>query len=693
MERYYKRSSAINKVIYAGAIMVLAAGCSKMQMKTVQPEYEASARKVVNQMTLDEKIAQLHGIRNKSEYRVVPGVSRLNIPAFPITNGPAGVGPGGPGHEGKATALPAPISLAATWDIAAARLNGEVAGSEAAALGNILLESPDVNIARTPCNGRTFEGFGEDPYLTSQIAVANIQGIQSQGIMANVKHYAGNNQEKNRHKVNAIIDERVLREIYLPAFEASVKEGHVASLMSAYNKLNGAYCSENDFLLNQVLRKDWGFNGFVLSDFGAVNSTVPSAKNGLDLEMPTGIYFGDSLKKAVQSGIIPVSLLDKKLVNRYSTMMQFGVWDKQPLQKNIPPENAEKAMKLGAEGIVLLQNKGGQLPLNSESIHSIALIGPFAGKAMTGGGGSSHVNPLLSVSPAEGIRKIVGENILVKENNGKNISTAVSIAKASDVVILLLGDHQSEGSDHSISLNGNQDSLAFAVLAANPHTIVVLKSGGPVLMPWVNKAPAILEAWYPGEEDGDAVASVLFGKINPSGKLPITFPKKMDDLPIQTADQYPGIDYVQHYTEGLLVGYRWYDTKNIEPLFPFGYGLSYTTFSYNDLKVSFPDKKKGVVVEFNVTNTGNREGAEVAQVYVSLPSNPEIPQPLRQLKGFKRVELAPGQSAHISIPLDVRALSYWNQSSHSWKVLPGNYTVYAAASSRDLRLTGTFTLK
>ncbi|MDP4275706.1 MAG: glycoside hydrolase family 3 C-terminal domain-containing protein, partial [Bacteroidota bacterium] len=297
------------------------------------------------------------------------------------------------------------------------------------------------------------------------------------------------------------------------------------------------------------------------------------------------------------------------------------------------------------------------------------------------------------VSPAEGIRKIAGENILVKENNGKNISTAVSIAKESDVVILMLGDHQSEGSDHSIALNGNQDSLAFAVLAANPNTIVVLKSGGPVLMPWVNKAPAIIEAWYPGEEDGDAVASVLFGKINPSGKLPITFPEKMDDLPLQTADQYPGIDYVQHYTEGLLVGYRWYDTKNIEPLFPFGYGLSYTTFSYNDLKVSSPDKKKGVVVEFNVTNTGNREGAEVAQVYVSLPSNTEVPQPLRQLKGFKRVELTPGQSAHISIPLDIRALSYWNQSSHSWKVLTGNYTVYAAASSRDLRLTGTFTLK
>ena len=272
---------------------------------------EARARQLVAQMTLDEKIAQLHGIHDKTDYRIVPGLPRLGIPALTVANGPAGLGPAGPGHEGKATALPAPISLAATWDVEAARLNGEIAGNEAAALDNLLLESPDVNIARTPHNGRTFEGFGEDPFLAGQLAAANIQGIQSQGVIANVKHYAANNQEHNRFNINEIIDERTLRELYLPAFEAAVKQGHVGSLMAAYNQVNGHHCCENDFLLNQVLKKEWGFDGFVTSDFGAVHSTVPSAKAGLDLEMPTGKYFGDALKKAVEAGEIPVSLLDE----------------------------------------------------------------------------------------------------------------------------------------------------------------------------------------------------------------------------------------------------------------------------------------------------------------------------------------------------------------------------------------------
>ena len=654
---------------------------------------EARARQLVAQMTLDEKIAQLHGIHDQTNYRVVPGLPRLGIPALTVANGPAGLGPAGPGHEGKATALPAPISLAATWDVDAARLNGEIAGNEAAALDNLLLESPDINIARTPHNGRTFEGFGEDPFLTGRLAVANIEGIQSQGVIANVKHYAANNQEQNRHDINEIIDERTLRELYLPAFEAAVKEGHVGSLMGAYNKVNGEYCCENDFLLNQVLKKEWGFGGFVTSDFGAVHSTVPSAKAGLDLEMPTGKYFGDALKKAVESGEIPVSLLDEKLVRRFSTMMRLGVWNKPPGNRVIPPEHAASAMKLGTEGVVLLKNDDGLLPLKPDTIHSIALIGPFAGKAMTGGGGSSHVTPILTVSPVEGMQKLVGKDVGVREDDGTNLTHAVALAKSADVAILMLGDHQTEGRDHPIRLSGNQDALAAAVLAANPHTIVVLKTGGPVLMPWVDQAHAILEAWYPGEEDGSVVAAVLFGAVNPSGRLPITFPKRDADLPTQSPEQYPGVDGVAKYSEGLLVGYRWYDAKHIAPLFPFGFGLSYTTFAYKDLKISPPTPNNHVTVEFTVTNTGQRAGAEVAQLYLGLPSLPNVPEPPRELKGFRRVELAPGQSAPVTFSLDARSLSYWDVAAHGWKVAPGTYTVSAAASSRDLRLTGTFAVQ
>ena len=675
------------------AIFTLVAGTSTQVMAVPSDDYDARARKIVAQMTLDEKISQLHGIRDKENYRIVPGLARLGIPALPLCNGPAGAGPAGPGHEGKATALPAPISLAATWDTEAARTYGEICGGESADLGNVLLESPDVNIARTPHGGRTFESFGEDPYLAGQIAVADIQGIQSCGVIANVKHYVANNQEQDRFKINEIIDERTLREIYLPAFEASVKEGRVGSLMAAYNQVNGEFSCQNEFLLTQVLKKEWGFNGFVTSDFGAVHSTVPCAKAGLDLELPTGKYWGDALKKAVEDKEIPESLLDDKLVRRYRTMMRFGIWDKPPSHREIPLGHADIARKLGAEGTVLLKNHGNLLPLDAGRIHSIALIGPFAERAMTGGGGSSHVSPILTVKPEDGIRKMVGNDVTVHVNDGKDLAEAVKLAKADDVLILMLGDHQTEGRDHPITLSGNQDELAKAVLAANPHTIVVLKTGGPVLMPWADQAPAILEAWYPGEEDGDVVAEVLFGKVNPSGKLPITFPKNENDTPLQTPQQYPGVDGVAHYSEGVFVGYRWFDDKKVEPLFPFGYGLSYTKFAFKDLKVSSPGADQTVTVQFTITNAGDRAGAEVAQVYVGMPSLPNVPQPPRQLKGFQRVELAPGQSAPVTIQLDARSFSYWDETSHGWKVAPGIYTVSVGSSSRDLPLSDKFEIR
>jgi beta-glucosidase len=663
-------------------------------------DFDAKARKIVSQMSLEEKISQMHGTRTKDVYRIVVGVPRLGIPDLLVTNGPAGMGPAGPGHQGNATALPAPIGLAATWDVDAAHEYGVIEGSESIDRGNTLLEAPDINIARIPQNGRTFEAYGEDPFLVARLAVANIAGIQSQGIIANVKHFAANNQEQDRGSVNAEIDERTLREIYLSAFEASVKEGHVASLMGAYNRLNGTYCCENNVLLNQILKKEWNFDGFVTSDFGAVHSTVPSVMSGLDVEMPDGKFLGDPLKKAIDDGKVPVAVIDECLVRRFRTMMRMGVWDHLPAQKPIPAnENGAVARRLAEEGTVLLRNQDNLLPLKAESLKSVALIGPYASHASTGGGGSSHVEPIYRVDPLEGLQRRLGDGVKITLNDGKDTVAATAAATTADVAIVMVGDQQEEGRDHSLSLTGTQNALVEAVAAANKRTVVVLKSGGPILMPWSDKVSAIVEAWYPGEEDGTAVAAILLGDYNPSGKLPITFPKLLDDVPAHRPEQYPGIGPKNHtvasYSEGVFVGYRWYDAKNIAPLYPFGYGLSYTTFDYRNLKLSdetLSASAPRLTIDFDIANTGNRAGAEVAQVYVGLPSLPDVPQPPYQLKGFTRLMIDPSKTGHAQVTLDARAFSYWDVATHDWKVAPGEYPIYVGSSSRDLHLTAKVTL-
>ena len=672
------------------ALCVSAWSCASTRHTT--EDSDARARKLVSQMTLEEKITELHGIQDDVYFRYVPPIPRLGIPAFHIANGPAGIGPAGDNPQKPATALPAPISLAASWDVALAKSYGVVIGQEAKDLDEDLLEGPDVNIARVPQNGRTFEAFGEDPYLTARLAVNEIEGIQSQGTIANVKHYAANNQESNRSRVNVIVDERTLREIYLPAFEASVKEANVASLMGAYNKVNGAYCCENPVLLDQILKKDWGFKGFVTSDFGAVHSTAPSALAGLDLEMPTGKFFGSNLETAVESGRVPMSVIDDKLVRRFRTMMEYGLFDTTPAFKSVPAsEDGMKAEHFAEEGMVLLKNDGNTLPLDSKNLGSIAVIGPFAAKAHTGGGGSSQVVPLYTVAPVDCIEQRVGSHVKVTYADGTNVEAAAALAKNSDVAIVMVGDSQTEGRDHSLTLGGDQDALIEAVVAANPRTVVVLKTGGPVFMPWVDKAPAILEAWYPGEEDGHAVAAVLFGDVNPAGKLPLTFPKSLKDLPAGTPEQYPGIKYTARYKEELFVGYRHYDAKGIEPLFPFGYGLSYTTFAYDHLSINAQGISAGslsegtVAVDFDVTNTGTKPGKEVAQVYVGFPSH-AMPEPPKQLKGFEKIALEPGQTCHVHLTLDARAFSYWNTRAHGWKIQRGTYHILVGASSRDIRL-------
>jgi beta-glucosidase len=656
-------------------------------------DYDARARELVGRMTLSEKIEELHGIRDAEHYRYVPPIPRLGIPAFHIANGPAGVGPAGDDPQKPATALPAPISLAASWDVALAKRYGIIIGKEAKDLGEDLMESPDVNIARVPQNGRTFEAFGEDPYLVSQMAVAEIQGIQSQDVIANVKHYAANNQENNRGSVNVVVDERTLHEIYLPAFEASIKEGRVGSIMGAYNKVNGKYCCENDELLNQILKKDWGFNGFVTSDFGAVHSTAPSALAGLDLEMPTGKYFGTNLEAAVESGKVPMSVIDDKLIRRFRVMMQFGLFDHQRERQAIPVQaHGLESRHMAEEGMVLLKNKKNELPLNPARLQTLAIIGPFATKAMTGGGGSSHVEPLYTVAPVDGIQKRAGSNVKVTVADGSDISKAVALAKSSDVAIVMVGDRDTEGRDHSLTLDGKQDELIAAVARANRHTIIVLKTGSAILMPWVDKVPAILEAWYLGEEDGNAVAAVLFGDVNPSGKLPLTFPRRLADLPVNSTEQYPGVKGEAHYSEGIFVGYRHFDAKKVKPLFAFGYGLSYTRFSYKHLTISSKnismnaDSDKTVSVDFDVTNTGKRLGKEVAELYIGFPSTAAMPQPPKQLKGFEKVTLEPGQTQHVRLMLDPRSFSCWNTKAHDWKIQPGTYQIKVGSSSRDFQL-------
>jgi beta-glucosidase len=656
------------------------------------------ARRIVSKMTLQEKIEELHGIHTPVHHRYVPPIPRLHIPALVVTNGPAGAGPGDPDPQEPATALPAPISLAATWDTGLAHLYGVVAGGESRGLGNNLLEGPDINIARVPQNGRTFEAFGEDPYLVSRMGAAEIDGIQSQHVIADVKHYDANNQESDRLRVNEIVGERALREIYLPAFEAAVRQAHVAAVMCAYPKVNGTCNCQNDLLINQILKKDWGFQGFVTSDFGATHSTVPSALAGMDLEMPTGRYWGTALEAAVKSGQVPISMVDDMLVRRFSAMMELGAFYRPPKREPIPTKkDGAIARRIAEEGMVLLKNDGNLLPLNASRLRSIGVIGPYAAKAVTGGGGSSHVIPLYTVDPVKGIKDRAGPGIRVAFSDGSDLSQAVALARSVDVAIVMVGDHETEGRDHPITLEGNQDQLVEAVVAANPHTVVVLKSGSVELMPWANQVPALLEAWYPGEEDGNAVAAVLFGDVDPSGKLPLTFPRQLADLPASTPQQYPGVEGVVRYSEGIFVGYRHYDEKGIEPLFPFGYGLSYTRFAYKNLKISPGGISDGgtqnVTVDLDITNTGSRAGAEIAELYLGLPSSVAVPEPPKELKGFEKVQLKPGETGHVHLVLDKDSISYRNTGQHRWAIMPGVYSVMVGASSRDIRLHGRFTVK
>jgi beta-glucosidase len=657
------------------------------------------AELLVKAMTLDEKLLQIHMMDVRGEHpREVKAIERLGIGPFKITNGPLGAGPGDSREPLPATALPSPLALASTWDLELAATFGRVAGREVGQRGDHLLEAPGLNIARVPQNGRNFEYFSEDPYLTAAMAVPEIRGIQSQGIIAEAKHYAANNQEADRKTVNEIVDERTLREIYLPAFEAAVKQGDTAAIMCAYPSVNGQFGCENTHLLKEVLRGEWGFKGFVQSDYTATHTTSGAALAGLDLAMKHDVWSDEAMKALVIKGDLSEGVIDTMLIRRYTQMFRLG-WFDHPLATEPIPAKADGAIarSIAEQGSVLLKNGSKQsalLPLDAKTVHSIAVIGPYAGAAHTGGSGSSRVTPLYTVTPVEGIKNVAGKDVTVNYNDGMDAAAAAALAKSNDVALVMVGNRDGEGHDRpNLDLPENQNQLISAIAAANPRTVVILKTGGPVLMPWLDAVPTVVEAWYPGAEDGNAIANLLFGKENFSGKLPMTFPKQESDTPAHTPQQYPGVSGTATYSEGLKVGYRWYDSEKIEPLFPFGYGLSYTTFAFGNLNVQglsvSPTRLQPNAqadISFDVTNTGSRAGSEVAQVYITFPA--AAGEPPKQLKGFAKVTLQPGQTQHVTVTLYERTFSIWDTATKQWSVVPGEYGILVGDSSRNLPLTG-----
>jgi beta-glucosidase len=684
---------------------------------------EARVEDLLSRLTLEEKISLVHG-DSKFTTAAIP---RLGIPRRWMSDGPHGVredvGPdtwAASGHtDDFSTYLPPLIGVAATWNPEDARAMGEVIGEEARRRGKDIMLGPGVNMQRTPLCGRSFEYMGEDPWLTGRMAVAYIQGVQSKNVASCVKHFAANNQETHRTSVNVQMDERTLREIYLPAFKAAVQEGGAWCVMGAYNQFRGTHCCENAYLLNNVLKGEWGFTGMVISDWGGVHDTDEAVRNGLDLEMGTEIinsysefYLADDFLKGIRSGKYPIALLDDKVRRNLRVMIATHVLDERAPGSLNTVSHQMTARKLAEEGIVLLKNAGAVLPLNVTSLHTIAVIGENATRKQAHGGDSSAIKAFYEVTPLEGIVTRCGKDANVLFSQGYRegakpeeastlIDRAVQAASTADVAIIVGGlNHEkgfdSEGADrHDLKLPFGQDDLIRRVAQANPHTVVVLVSGSPVEMSgWIDQTPAVVEAWYGGMEGGNALARVLCGDVNPSGKLPCTFPQRLEDTPTEVFHSYPGVKDQETYTEGLLIGYRYYDTKKVEPLFPFGHGLSYTQFTYSPATVVPGNGADNVVamVECEVKNTGSRDGAEVVQVYVH-PDAPGLPRPEKELKGFRKIMLKAGESQRVRIPLERGAFAYYDPSKSGWVAEKGRYAVMVGSSSRDIRTTCDFSLE
>lgn len=720
--------------IAAGALAVVTAvhaqsvpDTSKMPWmnKSLPPDQRADL--VLREMTLDEKIQMVHGqgwgvlregaplpARSNFGAGFMAGIDRLGIPDINLADSAVGVRMAA--YQSRyATLLPSTLSAASSWDTDSAFLYGQVIGRELRAQGYNMSIGGGVDITREPRNGRNFEYSGEDPVLAGTLTGNLEKGVLSQHVMSDIKHYALNDQETGRTVVNVLLDRKALRESDLLAFEIAIGIADPSGVMCSYNLYEGDHACENDYLLNQVLKRDFKFKGWVLTDWGAAHSTVKAALNGLDQDMPgDDNYFSDPLKKAVEEGEVPKSRLDDMVHRILRSMFAAGVVDDPPVRSVVDPfRGRDDAQHIEEESIVLLKNSGRLLPLKATMTGSIALIGSHADVGILSGGGSAQVdapggnaaNPrpggatwgetvYFPSSPLRYIRE-KAPNASVQFNDGKNLSAAAAMARSASVAIVFVNQPMREDQDSAtLSLPENQDALVDAVAAANPNTIVILETGGPVTMPWIEKVKGVAEIWYPGIGGAQALANVLFGEVNPSGKLPVTFARNDAQLPhpivpgtehelssLASNGNHPPFDL--KYTEGAEVGYKWFEATKTEPLFPFGYGLSYTTYTYSGLTID--DAKK--TVHFTVRNTGTREGTEVAQVYVALPGKAK--EPYQRLVGWKRVKLAPGASTDVSVPLDPEYLSVFNTDTNNWQLLSGDYKIMAGTSSNNTPLRGT----
>jgi beta-glucosidase len=709
--------------------------------KSLSPDERADL--VLKQLTLEEKIGLLHGTGQPGngpptpEERdsnggagYVPGIPRLGIPGIQMADAAYGVTKSG--ETGRySTALPDDLAGAATWDVDGAFAYGALIGRELRAQGYSMSLGGGVDLTREPRNGRTFEYMGEDPLLAGTMVGNVMKGLQAQHIIGDIKHYAINDQESGRTAVNANISKRAMRESDLLAFEIGLRISDAQGVMCSYNRVNGDYACENKYLLTDVLKRDWKFPGFVLSDWGATHSTVKASAAGLDNEEPSAIFYGDPLLKAAQSGAVPMAQIDDHVHRILRAEFASGLVD-DPVQKSVIDvmEDLHIAQHLSENSIVLLRNQDALLPLDASKLHHIAVIGAHANVGMISGGGSAQVDPPGGNAiappghkgttwqghiwfPDSPIAALIAKarNVTFTYDDGANPATAAAEAKNSDVAIVFAQQWESEGMDlDTLSLPDNQDALIAQVAAANPHTIVVLENGSPVTMPWVDQVGGILESWYSGSRGAEAVANILFGDVNPSAKLPLTFPKRDADLPhpmivhppAESTEEFywkshkdisAGLPAFQtYYDEGLKVGYKWYDAEKKEVLFPFGFGLSYTTYQYSALKVDTASSAGGpVTVTFTVKNTGDRAGAEVAEVYASLPESAN--EPPKRLVGWSKVGLDKGESKEVKVSIKPEYLSIFDEAQDAMRLVPGEYTIRVGGSSKELPLEKSVTLK
>ena len=699
-------------------ILPLAFGLSALLHAELDPASEQWIEKTLSSMTLEEKVAMCHGQSKFSS----AGVPRLGIPDLWMSDGPHGVRAemewdtweySGRTND-KCTVFPALTCLASTFNPELAGEYGIALGEEARYRDKDVILGPGVNIYRTPLNGRNFEYMGEDPFLSSQMCVPYIRGVQSNGVAACIKHFVLNNQEQWRGKINVEVSDRALREIYLPAFKAAIIEGHAWTLMSAYNQYDGAYCSQNEALLKKILKTEWNFDGVVISDWNAVHDTPEAAMNGLNLEMGTksnGIEASDTIANEhfylagpfldlLKDGSIPESVVNEKVRRLLRLQLRTAMNREKPLGRMVCEDHSAVARKVAREGIVLLKNKDQFFPIDPDKPLTIAVIGENATRWMSKGGGSSELKAAYEITPLDGISErfthatilhatgYSSEKDVDEESAQLLIDEALEIARKADLVLFVGGLNKNPGQDaegrdrDQLGLSYGQDELIQEISEVNGHLGVLLVSGNAVAMPWLEDVKAVMQVWFSGSEAGRAIGELIAGDFSPSGKLAFTFPKRLEDTPAHAFGEiaYPGDGVDEVYKEGIFVGYRWYDSQEIEPLFPFGFGLSYTTFDIEDIRV---DEEGSVVrVRCSVKNTGECIGAEVVQVYMSKPDS-AIERAPRELKGFTKVELKPGESKSIEIPIPVKDLAYYDEANASWQVEPGTYVFSVGNSSTN----------